>query len=143
LGYWSEEYGLYGEEDADYGARISFSKLLNVYMADENIVVHLPAGKAAKINVETFEARDGIEEEEFKEYRKWKDEKRKKNVEKGPFRYNIKAYKKGNKSLYFKPEYAINYIFKNLPELKSLMPIFEPIFDKQSIFKRIKRLIGK
>jgi len=143
VGYWSEEYGLYGEEDADYGARIRFSKLLNVYMADENIGVHLPAGKAAKINAETFEARDGIEEEEFKEYRKWKDEKRKKNVEKGPFGYNIKAYKKGDKLLYFKPNYAISYIVDNLPELKSLMPIFEPIFDKQSIFKRIIRLIGK
>jgi len=33
LGYFNEEYGLYGEEDADWGARIAVLGLLNLYSA--------------------------------------------------------------------------------------------------------------
>jgi len=62
LGYWSEDYGLYSEEDADYGNRILLGGLMNIYMEDENIGIHLPAGKAAKIDPVTFSAKDGIEE---------------------------------------------------------------------------------
>ena len=34
LGYFNEEYGLYGEEDADWGLRIGALGLLNLYSAD-------------------------------------------------------------------------------------------------------------
>ena len=32
LGFWCEDYGLYGEEDADYGVRINLSGLKHAYM---------------------------------------------------------------------------------------------------------------
>lgn len=34
IGYFSEEYGIYGEEDADFGARIACLGLLNLYSKD-------------------------------------------------------------------------------------------------------------
>jgi GT2 family glycosyltransferase len=60
LGYWSEEYGLYGEEDLDYGFRILKAKMLNAYMEDEEVGEHLPAGKARIRGVD--DASDGVEE---------------------------------------------------------------------------------
>ena len=104
LGYWCEDYGLYGEEDADYGVRIRLSGLLNIYMEDENMGVHLPAGKAAVIDQHTFMSTDGIEEKQYAEYRRWKDEIRKKNAGKeGDFQKHILEYQKGTRSLYYAP----------------------------------------
>ena len=99
LGYWCEDYGLYGEEDADYGERIILAGLKNVYMEDEAIGVHLPAGRAAHIEATTFKASDGVEELQFREYREFKDSLREKNV-KGEFKRNVDIYRAGQKPLY-------------------------------------------
>lgn len=41
LGYWNEEYGLYSEEDYDYGWRIVASNLVNGYIENEKAAIHL------------------------------------------------------------------------------------------------------
>jgi len=98
LGYWCEDYGLYGEEDADYGYRIHLAGLLNIYMEDEEIGFHLPAGRAASID-ESYSARDGAEESMYADYRDWKDNLRRINVLGGLFGQNLKAYRSGEKSI--------------------------------------------
>lgn len=42
LGFWNEEFDLYGEEDADYGSRIIYGGFKNAYMLDETVMEHLP-----------------------------------------------------------------------------------------------------
>jgi glycosyltransferase involved in cell wall biosynthesis len=101
LGYWSEEYGLYGEEDLDYGFRILKAKMLNAYMENEDIGEHLPAGRAARIETGSMSASDGVEERTHGEYRKWKDARRRKNVSLlGRFNRNKLLYKLKIKPLY-------------------------------------------
>jgi hypothetical protein len=100
LGYWCEDYGLYGEEDSDYGHRILMAGLLNVYMADENAGSHLPAGKAAVIENDTWKATDGIEEKSHAVYRQWKDKQRKLNIENGILVQNLSRYGSDPSSLY-------------------------------------------
>lgn len=78
LGVWCEDYNKYGEEDADFGVRISHSNLYNCYMPDEDVMIHLP---------ETNE-----------EYKKFKDDQRDDNLE-GPFRKNYRLYQKKLKEL--------------------------------------------
>lgn len=97
LGYWSEEYGLYGEEDADYGARVIFSGLLNCYMDDENIGVHLPGGRAAAIDDHSLKSSNSEEWAKEAGYRSWKDRRRRCN--RPHFFRNLDAYRLKNKSL--------------------------------------------
>ncbi len=99
LGFWCEDYGLYGEEDADYGLRIHLHGLQNAYMEDEKVGLHLPAGRAAHIDEQTFKATDGIEEETHAEYRAFKDEWRRKNVQDIAIT-NWQDYQTGVKSLF-------------------------------------------
>lgn len=99
LGFWCEDYGLYGEEDADYGLRIQLQGLQNAYMDDEKVGLHLPAGRAAHIDAHTLKATDGIEEELYAEYRAFKDESRRKNVQ-DIAKKNWQDYKTGVKTLY-------------------------------------------
>ncbi|MDH3502907.1 MAG: glycosyltransferase [Nitrospirota bacterium] len=99
LGFWCEDYGLYGEEDADYGLRIQLQGLQNAYMEDEQVGLHLPAGRAAHIDAHTFMATDGIEEKTHAEYRAFKDESRRKNVQ-DIAKKNWQDYKTGVKTLY-------------------------------------------
>ena len=107
LGYWSEEYGLYGEEDLDYGFRILHAKLLNAYMEDEDIGEHLPAGKAARIETESMTASDGVEERIHGDYRKWKDASRKRNVSLlGRFNRNKLSYILRIKPLYVESRFS-------------------------------------
>jgi len=122
LGYWSEEYGLYGEEDADYGERVNQSNLLNAYMDDEDIGIHLPAGKAALIDEVSYDAADGVEESLHRDYRTWKDQMRRENVANRAFLNNIWAYKMGHKSLYYYPNHAIKYVKKNFPKVPVKVP---------------------
>jgi glycosyltransferase involved in cell wall biosynthesis len=89
LGYWCEDYGLYGEEDADYGTRVRQAGLFNIYMEDEEVGFHLPAGRAARIGYRC-RARDGVEEKMHREYRAWKDSMRKSHAE--IFRNNVEKY---------------------------------------------------
>ena len=114
LGYWCEDYGIYGEEDADYGYRIKCCGLWNVYMEDENIGLHLPAGKAAKIDMNSFLAKDGREEFEYREYRQMKDELRKYNVILGEFRRNLEGYRSGRKPLYVDANLAKDFLCNHL-----------------------------
>lgn len=99
LGFWCEDYGLYGEEDADYGCRSTLSGLKHAYMEDEGIGIHLPAGRAASINPETLVAEDGIEEHQYVEYRRFKDQQRHVNIQ-GATRENFERYQTGRKPLY-------------------------------------------
>lgn len=100
LGDWCEDYGLYGEEDRDYGFRVSLAGLLNAYMEDENIGDHLPAGKAALISPSTLAASDGLEERNEAAYRHWKDEQRGKHLALlGAWERNEFAYSSGRRSL--------------------------------------------
>lgn len=102
LGYWNEEFGLYGEEDADYGARVRLAGLLNVYMEDEDALFHLPAGKAATIATDTLAAQDGLEELQDQDYRTWKDNERKRLVDDphSAFHRNLAGYVGGWMPLY-------------------------------------------
>lgn len=99
LGFWCEDYGLYGEEDADYGLRIQLQGLQNAYMEDEHVGLHLPAGRAAHIDAHTLKATDGIEEDTHTAYRTFKDEWRRKNVH-DIAKKNWHDYKTGVKTLY-------------------------------------------
>lgn len=78
LGHWNEGYGKYGEEDADYGMRITVSGYKNCYMVDRNVMTHLP--------------------EQDAEYRKFKDDEREDNFKKG-FWTIINEYKTNRRSL--------------------------------------------
>ena len=78
LGYWCEEYGKYGEEDADYGMRITVSGHLNCYMMDGSTITHLPDEKG--------------------DYRTFKDNERDENL-KGNFWNLIKEYRAGKRPL--------------------------------------------
>ena len=130
LGCWCEEYGLYGEEDADYGHRILTAGLLNVYMEDENVGLHLPAGKAAAIDPKTWQAADGVEENEHAEYRGWKDKLRKSNVESGLFMKNLMAYQNGDKSIHMESAYVRQYQCNKANKGKILCSIIIPLFNK-------------
>ncbi len=99
IGYWCEDYGYYGEEDADYGNRIRLAGLASAYMEEEQIGCHLPAGRAAYIDSNTFRASDGIEEESHATYRTFKDECRRKNIQEVYQKY-IQEYETGVRSLY-------------------------------------------
>jgi GT2 family glycosyltransferase len=55
LGFWCEDYGVYSEEDADYGRRIEMLGLMNVYMPDTTAFIHLsdiqsPGGEGEYFN---------------------------------------------------------------------------------------------
>jgi GT2 family glycosyltransferase len=120
IGYWSEEYGLYGEEDADYSARIKASGLEYAYMEDEDAMFHLPGGKAAEINPTTFVVGDSLENIDFPEYRIWKDGERKKiHVQGGLYERNLIGYQ--NKWLpLFKPAtYSSSIIQENNKTIKN------------------------
>ncbi|MBU0569138.1 glycosyltransferase [bacterium] len=93
LGYWCEEYGLYGEEDGDYGFRIKLAGLLNCYMEDENIGLHLPDGRAAIID----DALNIISSEDER-YKTFKNEQRKLAVKR--VAVNFEAYRIGLRPLY-------------------------------------------
>jgi GT2 family glycosyltransferase len=116
LGFWSEDYGIYGEEDTDYGRRVNIAGLKNVYMEDQDLAFHLPAGKAGKIDSESLEARDGLEEFKETEYRSFKDKFRKKNIESGVLNRNMTAYRKGRRSLFGFPTSAFNFIKLEYPD---------------------------
>jgi len=40
LGFWCEDYGLYGEEDSDMGGRVVLAKLVNAYVDNAGFVRH-------------------------------------------------------------------------------------------------------
>ncbi|MBK8000463.1 MAG: glycosyltransferase [Verrucomicrobia bacterium] len=100
LGCWCEDYGLYGEEDFDYGIRILSKGWFNAYMEDEEIGFHLPNGRAAVINDETMDAKDGLEEVVDRDYRQFKDEQRRQQVLSGKRDRYEKEYRNGQRPLF-------------------------------------------
>ncbi|MGD0092850.1 MAG: glycosyltransferase [Planctomycetota bacterium] len=95
LGKWCEAYARYGFEDVDYSARVGFIKLKNAYMPDEDIGLHLPAGKAPVVDGRTWQTRDGIEEIQQKHYRDFKDNEMRVAVGAGWARARLNAQAQG------------------------------------------------
>ena len=112
IGYFNEEYGSYGEEDADFYIRLQCHRLANAYMEDEDLFFHLPSGKAAIIDTSQpgFVAKDGMEEIYEKEYRDFKDSFRTKNVPK--LMLNYQSYAQKSKSTYIKTNAAHDFRYK-------------------------------
>lgn len=106
LGFWSEHYGKYGEEDFDYGFRSMLSGYRNVYLSDEETAFHLPAGKAAEIAVESFVALDGQEEKLHRQYRQMKDAIRAENHRTGIVSKRLLEYWSGKADLWCESIFA-------------------------------------
>ena len=101
LGYWCEDYGLYGEEDHDHSVRLRLAGFLNAYMEDEDIGIHLPGGKAGKIDPVSHQTEDAREQQLHFDYRAWKDQLRHQlKASGGIFERNRGAYAQGLRSLY-------------------------------------------
>ena len=80
LGYWTEDFDKYGEEDADYGVRIILAGFKNAYMDDETVMEHFG--------------------HDSKEYREFKDIQRQDNL-KGSFQQVYNSYHNKSRSLKF------------------------------------------
>ncbi|MEW5976528.1 MAG: glycosyltransferase [Acidobacteriota bacterium] len=101
LGFWCEDYGLYGEEDFDFSHRLQFAGLQTAYMEDEDVGLHLPGGKAGEMDGETRRAQDEEESRVHAEYREWKDQLRiQLRSDAGLVDRNLRAYRSGERSLY-------------------------------------------
>ncbi|MBM3801338.1 MAG: glycosyltransferase [Acidimicrobiia bacterium] len=101
LGYWCEDYGLYGEEDHDHSVRLRLAGFLNAYMEDEEIGIHLPGGRAGKIDPVSHQTEDSNEQRLHFDYRAWKDQLRHQlKASGGIFERNQSAYAQGLRSLY-------------------------------------------
>ena len=75
LGFWNESIQkFYGEEDSDYGWRITCAGYKNAYMVDTSVITHLPDGQG--------------------DYREFKDKERENNL-KGNFWPTLNGYKNG------------------------------------------------
>lgn len=112
IGYFNEKYSTYGEEDADYHARIAIRGYFNAYMEDEDAFFHLPAGKAAVIDTSKpgFHATDGAEEINEKEYRDFKDSFREVNVPK--LMSNIRMYREDPRTTYIGTNASKDFRFR-------------------------------
>jgi GT2 family glycosyltransferase len=101
LGYWCEDYGLYGEEDHDHSVRLRLAGFLNAYMEDEDIGFHLPSGKAGSIDPVSHHTDDAREQQLHFNYRAWKDQLRHQlTASGGIFERNHSAYVQRMRSLY-------------------------------------------
>jgi len=123
LGFWCEDYGLYGEEDYDYGIRIQLAGLQNIYMEDEEMGIHLPGGRAAVIDMETYRAKDGVEEDMHAEYRKWKDESRRKTISSGILKQNLTSYENGSSSLFVRSSFVQEWRGNQIAPLQEALPM--------------------
>lgn len=86
FGYWCEDYGLYAEEDMDYGLRISNGGLLSVYMEDDKLAEQIDHAKEIQ------------DDPEYKSYFHWKHLQRQEALP--ILGKNIKKYKNDKNSLY-------------------------------------------
>lgn len=83
LGFWNEDYGCYGEEDADYGLRARLAGYCNLTLFDN----------------EPFLQYVDKEDSNYQEYKQWKSEERNKNIN-GMFIFNDVLFKCGFRELY-------------------------------------------
>lgn len=149
LGFWCEEYGLYGEEDLDYGIRTRFAGLINAYMPDNEMGFHLPAGKAAVIDTDNFDAKDGQEEKQDREYREWKDTQRRANMgEDGRVHQNVHGYQTGSKPLKMPSPFSdeclkignqslLKFLKNNLSQINTLRVLNQMLARGESINRDI------
>lgn len=87
-GFWCEDYGLYGEEDADYSIRVRKGGNVCAYMPDKGCLHH-----------------EGFAESDH-EYTKWKKDLREKNLMlASKFQLNQLCYEKGLRPLYMKRKF--------------------------------------
>ncbi|WP_027185402.1 glycosyltransferase family 2 protein [Desulfovibrio inopinatus] len=84
IGFWNEDYGLYGEEDADYGLRARLAGFCNLRYAD---------------NKGDFITYSEHIDENISEYTQWKSEERTKNIDIN-FKLNDVLFKCGFRDLY-------------------------------------------
>jgi GT2 family glycosyltransferase len=84
LGFWCEDYGLYGEEDADYGLRARLAGFCNLTIGDADTAY--------------FRYTEDIDEN-LHEYQQWKSEERAENI-KFIFAFNDMLYKCKLRELY-------------------------------------------
>lgn len=91
IGYWCEDYGLYGQEDLDYCIRIQLAGLLNAYMDDDQTVLHIGSDDDA-------------------EYVAWKKDQFEMNNSYGAIVNNVCGFFKGLRSLYYTAAFAEKYL---------------------------------
>lgn len=138
LGYWNEDYGLYGEEDADYGLRARLAGYINVLFSDDS-------GAFIKyVDQYDFE-RDA--------YRKWKNAQRSKNISM-MFRLNDVLFKCGFRDLHVERKFyhdhtdgvtrmRINEEYQNKIDgyKKKFLPMLDDIL-KSDEFDKINNELG-
>lgn len=151
LGGWNEDFGLYGEEDPDYCYRLTKAGLVFAYMEDENIGLHLPSGRAAAIDPQTLEAIDEKEDLMHREYREWKDNQRRHNVQSGIFHRTMLAYDTGERPIKYDSKFALDYIEKHpcavsdsssKPKIHSV-DIVIPVYNKLELTRACLEAIWK
>jgi|GEM_PF-1320781 GT2 family glycosyltransferase len=91
IGYWCEDYGLYGQEDLDYGIRIQLTGLLNIYMEDDQTAIHVDSGSDSA-------------------YAEWKKQQFEKNNLYAKIVENVYGFFRGIRPLYYKPAFAMGYL---------------------------------
>ncbi len=100
LGYFCEEYGLYDEEDADYGVRVLAANLLNAYMEDEHVGLAEPGAP----NPQEASPATGVQEESASgNYKQFKHQSKRAHMP--LFIRNRKAYLNGSKPLFIPNPY--------------------------------------
>lgn len=136
LGYWCEDYGLYGEEDADYCDRVRCAGLKNIYMEDNQTGIHHPTlDKDFETGVPSEKNEASLTEGE---YRNWKENLRKDNISDDRYAKNSIDYKAGKKSLYVRPSFAESYL------AAQGTPVDESLFTpKRSWWWRRQRLYAR
>ncbi|MCL1939424.1 MAG: glycosyltransferase [Desulfovibrionaceae bacterium] len=55
LGFWSEDYGLYGAEDGDYGLRMNFVGFKQYYYCSDNLLIDLGSDLASTYTARGFD----------------------------------------------------------------------------------------
>ncbi len=143
LGFWCENYGLYGEEDADYGCRVRNAGLWNAYMEDEDIGLHLPGGKADVIDLKTLDCLYEKEPVVDARYREWKDDQRRRNMEQSDYRNNLKGYASGTISLVQPAPFAYSFVKAMYPaKYESIKRICFEAHIRIRIFKKSKTVFA-
>lgn len=96
FGYWCEDYGLYAEEDMDYGVRIKHSGKISVYMEDATQVEHIDHGAEV------------AETQEYKSYFHWKHLARRDAL--AALASNRARYQISSESIYITPSINIESV---------------------------------